>query len=357
MSRQRKKKQGRKKWLRIIYISLIILFASFLLKGYDVYRKVLRSNVALSENSSGYLYIPSNSTFETVCEILSREGIVKNINTFIWVAEKKNYVNHIHAGRFKIKNGMNNNELVNLLRSGKQEPVKVRFQHIRTLEELAGRVAESIEADSASIASLLKDQSFIGQFGFNRAQIIAMFIPNTYEFYWNTSAEAFFRRMAKEYKAFWNDNRIHKAKQLNLSQSEVSTLASIVQAEQTIRPDERPTVAGLYINRLKRGMRLESDPTIIYAKKDFTIKRVLNEYRNIDSPYNTYMYKGLPPGPINIPDISSIDAVLNYEKHDFIFMCAKEDFSGYHNFSRTNSEHNVYAQRYRNELNKRKIYR
>lgn len=317
----------------------------------------MRKNVVLNESFSGHFYIPTGSTFETVCVALTRERIVKNINTFIWVAEKKNYVNLIHPGKYKIRNGMSNNELVNLLRSGVQVPVKVRFHNIRNLEELAGTVSKNIEADSIDIISLLKNDDFISKYGFNAQEVLSMFVPNTYEFHWNTSGESFFKRMAREYKVFWSEERMIKARKMNLSQTEVITLASIVQAEQTIRWDERPIVAGLYINRLKKGMRLESDPTVIYAKQDFTIQRVLNEDRKIDSPFNTYKYSGLPPGPINIPDISSIDAVLNYQHHDFIFMCAKEDFSGYHNFSKTNAQHNIYAQRYRNELNKRKIYR
>jgi len=357
MARKRRNRKSGKKWLRIVYISLLILFASALFKGIDVYNKILQSNVEVSGETDGYFYIPTGSSFEDVCNKLQREGIVRNINTFKWVAEKKNYINHIYAGRYKIKDGMNNNELVNLLRSGIQEPVHVRFQHIRSLGELSGTVAKNIEADSTEIMAFLKDKDFIASYGFQAHEVISMFIPNTYELYWNTSAEEFFKRMAKEYKKFWNEERIQKARKLNLSQTQVITLASIVQAEQTIRPDERPKVAGLYINRLRKGMRLESDPTIIFAKGDFSIKRVLNEDRKVDSPYNTYKHSGLPPGPINIPDISSIDAVLNFQNHDFIFMCAKEDFSGYHNFSKTNAQHNIYAQRYRNELNKRKIYR
>ena len=184
---------------------------------------------------------------------------------------------------------------------------------------------------------------------------MTMFIPNTYEVYWNTSAEEFVKRMAREYKAFWTEQRKAQAKALNLTQSEVSILASIVQAEQSEHRDERAQVAGLYINRIKKKMRLQSDPTLIYATGDFSIKRVLNKHMQLDSPYNTYMYAGLPPGPINLPEISSIDAVLDYEKHDYIYMCAKADFSGYHNFSRSFFQHNAYAKAYRNELNRRKI--
>jgi UPF0755 protein len=184
---------------------------------------------------------------------------------------------------------------------------------------------------------------------------LSIFIPNTYQFYWNTSAEQFMERMAKEYKAFWTDERKAKAKKIGLSQTEVAVLASIVQAEQSRHHDEKPVIAGLYINRLKKGMRLESDPTLVYAHGDFSIKRVLNVHKEIDSPYNTYRNSGLPPGPINLPEISSLDAVLNYKSHEYIFMCAKEDFSGYHNFSKTYQQHCIYANKYREALNKRKI--
>ena len=357
MSRSSKSKKNRKKWLRVLYLTIFIIVASVAVKGIDIYLKVLKSNVLLDENTDGFFYVPTNSTFEQVCNQLVSKGIVININSFIWVAEKKNYVNKVLPGKYRIKNGMNNNDLIDLLRSGKQEPVKFTFHNIRTIGDLSGAVSSIIEADSGEIMQLFNNETYISKYGFNKYEIISMFIPNTYELYWNTTSESFFKRMAAEYKNFWNPNRQALAKKLKLTQTEVSTLASIVQAEQTIRPDERPKVAGLYINRLRKGMRLESDPTIIYAKGDFTIKRVLNGDRQVNSPYNTYKISGLPPGPINIPSISSIDAVLNHESHDYIFMCAKEDFSGYHNFSKTNAEHNVFAQRYRNELNKRKIYR
>ncbi|HAW51572.1 MAG TPA: endolytic transglycosylase MltG [Flavobacteriales bacterium] len=354
--RKSRKNPGKKAW-RIIGLTLVILGVSGIYTGYNLYQKVLHNNVVVSEAQGPYLYIPTGSDFTDVCKILTSKGIVKNINTFAWVAERKNYVNRIIPGKYRLKDGMNNNQLVNLLRSGEQEVVKITFHNLRSLEELSGIVAKDLETDSASLMSLFTNPGFIGKYGFDKRRVMSMFLPNTYEFYWNTSAEDFFKRMAREYKNFWNESRIQKARSMNLSQTEVCILASIVQAEQTIRPDERARVAGLYINRLKKGMKLESDPTVIFAMNDFSVQRVLNADRNIDSPYNTYMYKGLPPGPINMPDISSINAVLNYEKHDYIFMCAKEDFSGYHNFSRTYREHTLNARRYRNELNRRKIYR
>ena len=252
---------------------------------------------------------------------------------------------------------MSNNDLVNLLRSGKQSPVKLTFNTIRTYEDLAGKVANQIEADSISLLKALRNPDLANKYGFSTATFFTLFIPNTYEFYWNTSAEEFIQRMAREYKSFWNESRRAKAKAIGLSQSEVAILASIVQAEQMSHPDERPKVAGLYLNRLKRGMRLQSDPTLVFAIGDFSINRVLNQHKSIQSPYNTYLYSGLPPGPINLPELSSLEAVLNPEQHSYLYMCAKADFSGYHHFSKTLSQHNVYAKEYQRELNRRKIMR
>jgi UPF0755 protein len=239
--------------------------------------------------------------------------------------------------------------LVNLLRSGKQSPVKLGFISVRSLDILAGKAAAYIEADSATLAALLTDPATAQKYGFNQQTFMSMFIPNTYEFYWNTSAEKFVEKMAEEYKNFWNEDRKQKAADIGLSQSEVSTLASIVEAE-TQKNDEKAKVAGVYMNRLNTGMLLQADPTVVFAAGDFTIQRVLNRHLEINSPYNTYLYAGLPPGPINIPSVSSIDAVLNYERHNYKFFCAKEDFSGYHAFAVTNAQHEVNARKYHQAL-------
>ncbi len=287
---------------------------------------------------------------------MSKHEILKDLESFLWVANKKNYKN-IRSGRYEIKSGMSNNELVNMLRSGHQKPIKLTFNNIRTKQELASKVSQKLELDSIELMVLLNNNQFLTPFKFSNITIISMFIPNTYEFYWNISAEAFFKKMNKEYEKFWTKERLEKAEKIKMSPIEVSTLASIVQAEQSIHNDEKAKVAGLYINRLKKGMLLQSDPTVVYAIGDFSIRRVLNRDKEIDSPYNTYKYTGLPPSPINLPEISSIDAVLNYANHNYIFMCAKEDFSGYHNFSKTTHQHMIYARRYQRALNKKKIYR
>ncbi len=351
------KKKGIRLWLKVLILISILLLGSTFAGLYYVYKTIYQPNVVTENLKGGYFYIPTGYTFNDVVNSLYENGVIQNRNTFLWVAEKKNYANSVKPGKYKIKQGMSNNELINLLRSGMQEPVKVTFNTVRTKEQLAGKVAKYIEADSISIITLLNDANFCAKYGFDKHKIITLFLPNTYEFYWNTSSEEFVERMAKEYKNFWNEERKQKAKKIGLTQSEVATLASIVQAEQSIHRSEWPMVAGLYMNRLNKGMLLQSDPTLIFAIGDFTINRVLNKDKEIESPYNTYKHVGLPPGPILLPETKAIDAVLNFEKHDYIYMCAKEDLSGYHNFSKTLSQHNIYAQRYREALNKRGIMR
>lgn len=325
--------------------------------AYSMYQKVYQPNVTLENTTDKYFYIYSNYEFKDVVHDLYEKGYIINRESFEWVAEQKaNFTNNVKPGRYLLEDGMSNNELVNLLRSGEQKPVKVTFNNVRTKAQLAGKLTKNLECDSTEVYDLLNDKEFVSKYGFNRITILTLFLPNSYEFYWNTSAEELIKRMATEYKKFWTEDRKAKAKKLNLSQSEVAILASIVQAEQSVHSDERPKVAGLYINRLRQGMLLQSDPTIIYGIGDFSIRRVLNKHKTHNSPYNTYMHRGLPPGPINLPSIKSLDAVLNYEQHDYIYMCAKEDFSGYHNFAKTYNQHLVYARKYQAELNKRRIY-
>ncbi len=341
---------------RIVLLFFMFLSAAVGIAVYYAYKTIYQPNVVVQSGET-YFYIKTGYTFTDVVNALYEQGIIQNRNTFSWVAERKKYHTAVKPGKYRLKQGMSNNELINLLRSGEQEPVKVTFITTRTKEQLAGKVARNIEADSLGILTRLNDADFCRQYGMNTTSIITLFLPNTYEFYWNTSADEFIVRMASEYKKFWNEERIQLARAIGLSQTQVATLASIVQAEQSIHRSEWPRVAGLYLNRLRIGMPLQSDPTLIYALGDFTIKRVLNKDKEINSPYNTYKNLGLPPGPILLPETKAIDAVLKYEKHDYLYMCAKEDFSGYHNFSKTLSQHNIYAQRYREALNKRNIMR
>ena len=341
-------------WKKLIIAFLIIFLIGFAYVGYRVYRIVYETNVNLGYKKNVYLYIPTGSTYEDVRELLIKENIIINMRSFEWLAHKKSYELNVKPGKYKITSGMSNNDIVNMLRSGNQEPVKLKFNNIRTKEQLASKISKQIEADSISIITLLNDNSYIQKYKFNKDNVLALFIPNTYEIFWNTSAPQFFTRMNKEYLAFWDASKIEKAKNIGLTQIEVSILASIVQSE-TSKPKEMPIVAGVYINRLRKDMLLQADPTVIYALGDFTIKRVYKKHLEIDSPYNTYKYLGLPPGPITLPEIITLEKVLNYQKHDYIFFCAKDDLSGYHNFAKTNAQHEENARRYQNALNLRKI--
>ncbi len=334
-------------FLLVVFVVILILGGLF---GMKYYNYIFKPNVKLSK-SKEFLYIPTGSNFEDVCRILKENNYVDDINSFRFVAEKKKYVNSVKAGRYELYNGMSNNELVNLLRSGRQTPVNLSFISVRSLEILAGKFAIYIEADSAAIAEYLTNSQTAEKYGFNSETFMAMFIPNTYEVYWTTTPENLIDRLSDEYKKFWNDERRNKASKIGLTPVEVSVLASIVEAE-TQKNDEKARVAGVYINRLNKGMLLQADPTVIFAVGDFSIKRVLNCHLEIDSPYNTYKYPGLPPGPINIPSISSIDAVLNYEKHNYLYFCAKADFSGYHEFAVTLAQHERNAKKYRDAIRK-----
>jgi UPF0755 protein len=338
---------------KILY-GILIVFIIAGIKGIDIYRKAFKPNVFTKNKKVQFLFIPTGSTYEDVLELLYTNKLIKNKSTFEWAAERMNYKKHIQPGKYKLKNRMTNHKLILMLRSGEQEPVKLTFSNVRTLEQLAEIVSREIEAESSAIINLLHNEEYINQLGFNKYTIIGLFIPNTYEFYWNTSAEQFVSRMLNEYNSFWDRSRKAKAEKMSLSQNEVITLASIVD-EESSKEEEDPIIAGVYINRLKKGIKLQADPTVRYAHSNFSMRRILTRHLSIDSPYNTYKYYGLPPGPIRIPSIESVDAVLNYKKHDYLYFCAKDDFSGYHYFAKTLAQHNKYARLYQKALNKRRI--
>ncbi len=346
--------------IRNIRIYLIILtaaaFVAALSAGILLYVYVYGPNVDLEGQEKFYLYIPTGSDYEDVKKILHKTGIVSGMGTFHRLAEKKNYPNRVMPGRYLIHDGMCNNSLINLLRSGDQHPVMLTFTNIRTREQLASTIAGQLEVDSLSILDMLKDRELISGTGLDSLTAELLFIPNTYEVYWNTSAEQLLSRMQREYNTFWNKQRMKHAAEINLSPKEVGILASIVQSE-TSKQDEMARIAGVYMNRLDKNIPLQADPTIIFALEDFSIRRVLNHHLTIDSPYNTYIYAGLPPGPINLPEPRVIDAVLNHEKHDYLYFSAKPDFSGYHAFAKTYAEHLANAQRYRQALNEMNVYR
>jgi len=341
-----------KKILLTIFFILILAGAGVV---YYLYRQILAPNVSVTKENE-FVYLPTGSTFSQVVDSLHASGMLQNVASFQWVAERMGYPEKVKPGKYQLRDGMNNRELVQLLRSGKQVPVKLIFNNIRTKSDLAGKISRQLEVDSLQLLQLLNDSAVLSPLGFNTENILCMFIPNTYEVYWNMSAEKFFKKMDTEYESFWNKTRLQKAKDEGLTPIQVSVLASIVQSE-TSRNSEKSTIAGVYMNRLRKNWKLEADPTLIYAMNDFSIKRVLNEYKEIDSPYNTYKYFGLPPGPICLPEISSLEAVLNFSSHDYMYFCAREDLSGYHSFASDLKTHMLNARRYQTELNRRNIRR
>ena len=345
--------QSNKKKTKIVLAILAIILAVggyFSFKFYNVY---FSPNVTAKEK---FLYVKTGYVFEDLVTDLRYKEVLNDIGTFWEAAEKMNLQGALKPGKYRLKEGMNNRTLINMLKAGNQEAVKLKFQNIRKIEGLASLLAKNLEPDSSAFMHLLDSAAYVEKFGFTKETVYTMFIPNTYEMWWNTSPEEFFKKMNGEYLKFWNDERRKKAAALGLDPVKATILASIVDAE-ALYDKEMPTIAGLYLNRLERGILLQADPTVIFANNDFTVKRVTGELLRVDSRYNTYKYAGLPPGPINMPSINAIDAVLNKEDNNYLYMCAKEDFSGYHNFAATVQEHNINAKKYREALNKRNIFR
>lgn len=342
-------------------ILLIIVLLGLIAAGFFanfVYKAMFKPNTAFN-NDLAYIYVETGSNYNQVRDQL--KPLLKDIEAFDALAVRKKYTTNVKPGRYLIKNGMNNNDIINSIRSN-NIPVTLTFNNQETLNDLAGRVSQQIEADSLSLLIAFKDQDFLELNRFTEETILGLFIPNSYEFFWNTSAEKFRDRMLIEYNKFWNESRLEKAKALKLSIDEVTSLASIVQKE-TAKVEERPRVAGVYLNRLNRNMPLQADPTVIFAIKkkrndfDTVIKRVLYKDLEIDSPYNTYKNGGIPPGPITMPDISSIDAVLNPEKHNYLYFVADINRMGYHKFAKTLSQHNRNKAEYVKWINQQGINR
>ena len=339
-----KSRRSSHKIVFLIIIVVIGVIAAVILNNYSYIRKPI---VKTADGKDISLYIPTYADYQYVRNEIYSLNVLKSKKAFNWLAKKMHYDENVHPGRYILTDGMTNQQLINMLRMGYQTPVKVIFNNMRSVEQLAGRISEQIEADSLSIITAIQN---------NKSVDATTFIPNTYEFYWNTDADEFVEKMLNEYKRFWNESRQLKAKEKKLTQREVSILASIVDKE-TTKTSEMPTIAGVYINRLNKRWPLQADPTLVYALGDYNIRRVLDVHKDIDSPYNTYKFAGLPPGPICIPSIAAIDAVLNAEKHNYFYFCAKDDLSGYHVFAKTITEHNRNAEKYRKALNKNKIYR
>jgi len=329
-----------------------ILLTSFSFYFYQVF---YGGNILIEKQTVKFV-IDKNDNYDSVRNHLYDLDIIQDAVSFSFVAKILGYQKLVKPGVYQMEPEMTNLQTVRMLRAGAQMPVQITFNNVRLKEELAEKITSTIGLSADEVLGLLNNDAFLKEYGFNSENASSMFIPNTYEVYWTISAKALFQKMFEQHKNFWNESRRAKAAALDLSPIEVSVLASIVQAE-SIKADESPIIAGLYLNRLKRNIALQADPTLVFAVGDFTIQRVLNVHKKVDSPYNTYMYKGLPPGPINMPTIATLDAVLNHEDHNYIYMCAKEDFSGYHRFARTLSQHNKNARLFQNAMNQRKIFR
>lgn len=341
----------RKKWL----IATVLLVLTGALGAGYLYHRLYQPSPAFSD-ASRVLLIPTGASFTVVLDSLVAMDAVSDARAFHLLSKRKKYVDRVKPGRYRIKRDMSLNALVNMLRAGEQEPVRVTFANIDHLPELAGRLGRVLEPDSVAFLKAFLDPKQQDACGLQEATMISLFLPNTYEFWWTTTPGQFIARMRREHDAFWNEQRRRAAGESGLSPAEVSTLASIVQAE-TVRMEDAPVIAGVYLNRLRIGMPLQADPTLTFALGLDSVRRVLDRDKQVDSPYNTYRNAGLPPGPINMPEPRFIDAVLNAPKHEYLYFCARADLSGYSDFARTYEQHLVNARRYQRALNQRKIYR
>ncbi|MCX6283407.1 MAG: endolytic transglycosylase MltG [Bacteroidetes bacterium] len=345
--------QRRLSYVAPLSVSVITL-ALLLVLSARFYYYVKYPNVDLKGKASVIIYIPTGADFNGLLKILKEKSILKNERSFIFVAGRKHYMNRVKAGKYRIRDRISNNELVSQLRSGRQEPVRLSFQSARNIAELASKLGRQIEADSASLMKLFLNDDFLKKYGINTYNVFVLFIPNTYEIFWNTSATQLIEKMSLEQKAFWNVKRRKQLDEKGLNIKEVVTIASIVEKE-TNKDFEKPDIAGVYINRLRKGWPLQADPTVIYAWQDYSIKRLSGKHLKIQSGYNTYLHTGLPPGPICIPSVSTIDAVLNYRAHAYMYFCAKDDLSGSHNFAVNIAEHGRNARKYQKALDRLNI--
>jgi UPF0755 protein len=329
----------------IIFLVISVLGISLTFYAYQV---VYTPNILVDQDDR-LLIVEEGDSFKEVQDKIHEGQYAQDILSFSFLAKLMKYDKQVKPGRYLLKRNMSNLHAVRLLKSGAQEPVRITFNNVRLITELAEKITRNLGMTPEEFQAALTQFAMSNSHGFNSENVLVMFIPNTYEVYYNITPDALVKRMYGEYENFWNEEQNAKAKKIGLTPIEVSILASIVQAE-TIRDDEAPTIAGLYLNRLKQGIPLQADPTLKFAVGDFSLKRILNVHKEIDSPYNTYRYAGLPPGPINMPEIKSLKAVLDYVPSDFLYMCAKEDFSGRHNFTSNYQEHMNNAIRYQRAL-------
>tara|TARA_B100000214_G_scaffold371438_1_gene347824 strand:+ start:714 stop:1664 length:951 start_codon:yes stop_codon:yes gene_type:complete len=309
----------------------------------------------LINSEDKFIIIEEGTDFNRLIKKLEDDTLINDILSFSFLSKIMEYQENIKIGAYKVKMNMSNYDMITMLRSGNQTPIKLTFSYARKIDDLAEKITNKLKISKEDLLNYLLE-NIENYEGFKKEDIISIFLPDTYEVYWNISPKKLTDKMYSEYKKFWNNDRLEKLKKINLNQKEAIVLASIVASESRML-DEADRIAGLYINRLNRNMRLQADPTLVFAANDFTIRRVLNKHKKIKSPYNTYIHRGLPPGPIRIASKKYIDAVLNFEKHNYIYMCAKEDFSGYHAFATNLSDHNRNARKFQIALNNRKIYK
>jgi UPF0755 protein len=342
---KKKKKSYLTLYILLIYITGYSAYAGyriFYTEKVDAYQKIS-------------LYIPSNSTVKEVVDSLLSVKIIKKPDKFLRHLKLSEYLS-VKGGHYVVQKNMTYRKLVKMLCLGQQTPVNLVISgSIRTKYRLAGILSKQLEIDSLSLVNIFNDSVFLKSLGFTPSNSILLFMPDTYNVYWNRDAKQLFKDMRREYDKYWTADKLDKLKLLDLTREEAMILASII-VEESAKYDEFPSIAGVYINRLRKKIPLQADPTVKYALNDFSIRRVLTVHTQFDSPYNTYKYSGLPPGPICIPERRAVDAVLNYEKHDYLYFCAKADFSGYHVFAKTLQQHNQNANAYRNALNRRKIF-
>jgi len=346
MSRSKKRKPSRLLILFMLGLAAVCLFGFYVLFG---------PNTGGGAASDGYIYVKTGATYEQVMQNVEARHIIRDMNGFKLVARAMRYSDHVRPGRYKVKKHMSNYSLVRMLRSGSQDPVKLVIKKVRTKTDLARLIGTSLEADSVQLLALLNDSSFLTEFDLTPLQSLALVIPNTYEIYWNTSAEKALRRLGKEKTKFWNEERRKKVADKGITPVQAMIIASVVEEETNITAD-KPKIASVYINRVRIGMPLQADPTVKFALGDFAIRRITGAMLHFNSPYNTYMYAGLPPGPICTPSTTSIDAVVDAPKTSYLYFCAKPDFSGYSVFASTYNEQINNANAYRRALDKRGIH-
>jgi len=325
--------------------------------AYTVYNWIYEPNVSIEEENFK-LTIPSKSSFQSVTELLAKEELIEDEKSFSFVAKLMKYdKTNVPAGQYEIKNGWSNRELISMLRSGNQKSVTVTFNNHRKIDEFAGKVSSYLEIDSLELLQYILDPHTLDTYEKDTQNVMSLFIPNSYKYFWNIDKEDLVQKLADEGEKFWSkNNREQKREMAGITREEVYTLASIVEKESLLKK-EKPIIAGVYLNRIKRDIALQADPTVVFGVGDFTIRRVLNKHLEYDSPYNTYLYPGLPPGPIYMPSIESIDAVLEPKEHQYLYFCAKPGFDGGHLFAANLTAHNKNANDYHRWLNQQNIKR